>query len=187
MLSMEEKQWLLALARKTIGFKLGLCPQPDAEPVSEQVKEDCGAFVTLHENGSLRGCIGYVQALKPLYLSVIEMAEAAAFKDPRFPPLSPDEYGGIDLEISVMSPLKRIRSVDEVEVGKHGLVMKRGLYQGLLLPQVATEQSWDRDAFLEHTCYKAGLPGDAWRDPDTEIYIFSAEVFSEDQKGPLHE
>jgi AmmeMemoRadiSam system protein A len=107
------------------------------------------------------------------------MAIAAAFQDPRFPGLTEGEYNDIEIEISVMSPLEKITDVNKIQVGKHGLIIKSGFNSGLLLPQVATEQGWDRDTFLEHTCYKAGLPGNSWKKPDTEILIFSAEVFSE--------
>jgi len=179
MLTLEERTSLLKLARDTIYAKLHHRVPEHEKPVSDTLKEPCGAFVTIHKKGALRGCIGLVQASKPLYRSVREMAAAAAFDDPRFPPLSREEFNEIDIEISVMSPLKRIDGVSEIEVGKHGILMKRGFHQGLLLPQVATEQGWDRDTFLEHTCYKAGMGGDCWKSGDTEIYIFSAEVFGE--------
>ncbi len=179
MLSKEERESLLNLARDTIGAKFGKKAPPDFTPKSAVLSEPRGAFVTLHKHGALRGCIGYVEAIKPLYQSVIEMAIAAAFQDPRFTPLTDNEFDDIDIEISVMSPLKKISNVDEIEVGKHGIIMKAGYNQGLLLPQVATEQGWDRHTFLENTCFKAGLNGDCWKNAGTEIYIFSAEVFSE--------
>jgi AmmeMemoRadiSam system protein A len=179
MLSTEEKSWLLKLARDTIGERLGKSPVKSDMPAGEVLTQPCGAFVTLHKHGALRGCIGLVEALRPLHRSVQEMAAAAAFEDPRFPSLGRDELDEIDIEISVMSPLKPIKDVGEIEVGKHGILMKRGRHQGLLLPQVATEQGWDRNTFLEHTCYKSGMMGDCWKQPDTEIYIFSAEVFGE--------
>ncbi|MDD4951694.1 MAG: AmmeMemoRadiSam system protein A [Desulfovibrionaceae bacterium] len=136
-----------------------------------------GAFVTLKKNGVLRGCIGRLSADAPLYLAVVRMARAAAFEDPRFPPLDPAEFKDLSFEISVISPFKRIKDIAEVRVGEHGLLMRRGFRSGLLLPQVPGEWGWDRDEFLEHTCLKAGLPGDCWRDPSTEIYVFTAEVF----------
>lgn len=179
MLSKEERKYLLNLARETIRAKLEGLSLPQYDPISEVVSENRGAFVTLHRNGSLRGCIGYVEAIKPLYQTVQDMAVASAFQDPRFPPLTKNEFDRVTIEISVMSPLKKISSADEIEVGKHGLIIKKGYNQGLLLPQVATEQGWDRDTFLEHTCYKSGLAGGCWKDPNTEIYVFSAEVFSE--------
>jgi AmmeMemoRadiSam system protein A len=179
MLSTDEKQWLLKLARETIGGELGRGRSESGQPESDALKQPCGAFVTLHKHGNLRGCIGLVEAMRPLYKSVREMAIAAAFDDPRFPNLGPDEFDEIDIEISVMSPLRRITDVNEIVVGTHGIIMRSGRHQGLLLPQVATEQGWDRETFLEHTCYKSGMMGDCWKQPDTEIYIFSAEVFGE--------
>ncbi len=105
------------------------------------------------------------------------MASAAAFQDPRFSPLSADELKDLEIEISVLTPFKRITNIDEIQVGKHGILMRNGSSSGLLLPQVATDYGWDRTTFLEHTCQKAGLPKDAWKDKNTEIYIFSADVF----------
>jgi AmmeMemoRadiSam system protein A len=181
MLSREERKSLLKLARETIKARLDGTTLPSFEPESAVLKERRGAFVTIHKKGRLRGCIGYVEAIKPLHQTVKEMALAAAFQDPRFPPLSSVEFVDIEIEISVMSPVTKTRSADEILVGTHGIIVKRGFQQGLLLPQVATEQGWGRDTFLEHTCYKAGLPGDSWKKPDTEIYMFSAEVFSENK------
>ncbi|MFW6180694.1 MAG: AmmeMemoRadiSam system protein A, partial [Spirochaetota bacterium] len=171
MLTVEEKRWLLDLARGAVSSRLEGRPAPAAVPESSRLRESSGAFVTLHRHGALRGCIGLVQAVKPLYQAVQEMAVSAAFEDPRFPPLRPEELDDVEVEISVMSPLKRVRSAGEIRVGEHGLLMKRGFHQGLLLPQVATEQGWDRDTFLRHTCFKAGMSGDCWKDPATEIYV----------------
>jgi AmmeMemoRadiSam system protein A len=179
MLSGEERRSLLTLARNTIKARLERKSLPALGRTLGVMGEPRGAFVTVHKKGKLRGCIGYVEAIKPLDQTVQEMAVAAAFQDPRFPPLAPDEFEDIDIEISVMSPIRKIDATGDIRVGTHGIIVKRGYSQGLLLPQVATEQGWDRDTFLEHTCYKAGLPGDCWKKPDTEIYIFSAEVFSE--------
>ena len=179
MLSKEERKSLLNLARDTIQAKLHEGRSPEFHTESSVLLEPRGAFVTLHKHGALRGCIGYVEAIKPLYKTVRDMAIAAAFQDPRFPGLTEDEYNDIDIEISVMSPLEKITDVNKIEVGKHGIIIKSGFNSGLLLPQVATEQGWDRDTFLEHTCYKAGLPGNSWKRPGIEILIFSAEVFSE--------
>ena len=144
------------------------------------MNEHRGAFVTLHKEGKLRGCIGHIRGEKPLAKTVAEMAEAAAFQDPRFPPVTSEELGLLKYEISVLTPFRQISDVEEIEVGVHGIYMKRGSCSGLLLPQVATEWGWDRNTFLEHTCTKAGLPEDAWKDKKTEIYIFSADVFSPD-------
>jgi AmmeMemoRadiSam system protein A len=177
-LTAEERGTLLRAARETIESKLERrsCSPPQA---SGNLKKKCGAFVTLYKKGSLRGCIGFVIAAKPLLQTVIEAAEASAFHDPRFPPLERRELPDISIDISVLSEPRRLRCLDEIQVGTHGLIVRRGLHSGLLLPQVATEYGWDRDTFLTHTCYKAGLPGDAWRAPDTEIELFSAEVFGE--------
>ncbi len=179
MLNRKERESMLKLTRDTIYSKLHSNDLPSYSPISAVLSEPRGVFVTLHKHGALRGCIGYIEAIKPLYQTVQDLAVAAAFKDPRFPGLNENEFNDIDIEISVMSPLDKITDVNKIEVGKHGIIIKRGFNSGLLLPQVAAEQGWDRDTFLEHTCSKAGLPGDSWKKPDTEITIFSAEVFSE--------
>lgn len=178
-LEASEKRILLQTAREAIAARLEGRPPAFPEP-TPTLKTRCGAFVTLHERGSLRGCIGFVSAANPLAETVREAAEAAAFQDPRFPPLKPGELEGVHIEISVLSPLRPIASVEEIEVGRHGVLLRRGPRSGLLLPQVATEYGWDRQTFLTHTCYKAGLPGDCWRRPDAHIEIFSAEVFAEE-------
>ncbi|MCG6944789.1 MAG: AmmeMemoRadiSam system protein B [Deltaproteobacteria bacterium] len=179
-LTSEEKAQLLAIARDVVeshcrGEKTG-----EFVVNSPTLQEPRGAFVTLHKEGKLRGCIGHIRAKGPLVKTIVEMAEAAAFHDPRFSPVSSKELGLLEYEISVLTPLQLIKDVDEIEVGRHGIYIKRGSCSGLLLPQVATEWGWDRTTFLEHTCTKAGLPEDAWKDKKTEIYIFSADVFSPD-------
>jgi len=133
--------------------------------------------VTIKRRGQLRGCIGYIEGRGPLYKTVEEMAEAAAFKDPRFMPVTEKELTELDYEISVLTPLQKIKDINEIEVGKHGIYIKKGWNSGLLLPQVATEYGWDRQTFVEHTCQKAGLPANAWKDKNAEIYIFSADIF----------
>jgi AmmeMemoRadiSam system protein A len=138
-----------------------------------------GAFVTLKLNGGLRGCIGHITGIRSLLETVREVAVASAFEDPRFPPLTRAEWPAVRLEISVLSPLRRITDVQSIQVGIHGVMIRSGQRSGLLLPQVATEQGWDRETFLRHSCYKAGLPGDAWRSPQTQIEIFSALVIHE--------
>lgn len=179
-LSPEERTELIKIARKAIAEKLdGRIWNPE-EPPTERLAQVQGAFVTLHENGMLRGCIGYIEGIKPLYLTVAEMARAAAFGDPRFVPLRESEFEKIDIEITVLSPLRKIEGPEKVQVGKHGLLVKRGPYQGVLLPQVPVEQGWDRLTFLEHTCLKAGLPRDAWKQEGVELYVFSGEVFGEE-------
>jgi AmmeMemoRadiSam system protein A len=173
----EEKISLHKLARGAIEHRLLGKPMPSREGESARLAEKSGAFVTLKTRGQLRGCIGYTQALRPLSETVIEMAQAAAFQDPRFPPLSRQELDTLDIEISALTPQRLIQDINEIQVGKHGLYIERGGYGGLLLPQVATEYGWDTLTFLEHTCQKAGLPKDAWKDKKTRIYVFSAEIF----------
>jgi hypothetical protein len=175
----EEKKELLALAKQTIvkcvsGESLG-----EYTPKHDILKTNCGAFVTIHKKGDLRGCIGHIIGDQPLYKTVEEMAVAAAQQDPRFYPVQKDELPLLDIEISVLSPFERVRDLKEIEVGKHGLMISKGRYRGLLLPQVATENNWNKEEFLEYTCRKAGLSTNAYKDPETIIEKFSAIVFGE--------
>jgi len=179
-LSTADKQLLLQVARDSIAAQLKGKAATPVKALSPVMEEPRGAFVSLHRRGQLRGCIGFIEAVKPLLQTVREMAPAAAFQDPRFGPLQADELADLEIEISVLTPMRLIKTTDEIEVGKHGLYIVRGLNRGLLLPQVATQYHWDRRTFLEHTCNKAGLPPDAWKDPDTQIFIFRAEIFAED-------
>ena len=133
----------------------------------------------MKKHGELRGCIGYIEGIKPLWEAVRDMARAAALEDPRFPPVRPEEVPELEIEISVLTPLWRVKDIKDIVIGRDGLIIRKGWRQGLLLPQVATEYGWDVKTFLEHTCLKAGLPRDAWKDPEAEIWAFSAEVFSE--------
>jgi AmmeMemoRadiSam system protein A len=137
----------------------------------------CGAFVTLCKGKRLRGCIGHIDALRPLYATVRECAKAAALDDPRFDPVAPAELPSLWLEISILSPLVDVAPA-RVEVGRHGLLISRGAQRGLLLPQVAVEWNWDREQFLEETCRKAGLPPDAWRH-GARIQAFTAQILKE--------
>ena len=177
----DEKQALLRIARASILAELA-GKKPPAAKGQGALEEKRGAFVCLKRRGRLRGCIGFIEARKPLARTVEEMAVAAALQDPRFPPLREDELKEISLEISVLTPLRRTADVGQIEVGTHGLYVRKGSRAGLLLPQVATEYGWDRDTFLKETCRKAGLAPDAWRDPETEIYLFSADVFGDEQE-----
>ncbi len=177
-LSPDEKTQLLKIVRNVIEAQCRGEKVYEPKLTSATLNEHRGAFVTLRKDGKLRGCIGHIRAEKPLVKTVAEMAEAAAFHDPRFPPVTAEELELLEYEISVLTPFKRISNVKDIQVGVHGIYIKRGSYAGLLLPQVATEWGWDRTTFLEHTCTKAGLPEDAWKDKKTEIYIFSADVFS---------
>jgi AmmeMemoRadiSam system protein A len=181
-LNKEEKQKILEIARLSIIEAVTGKKQFLPNVAEDRLKENCGAFVTIKENGQLRGCIGYIQAVKPLYETVKDVAKSAAVNDYRFNPVGQDELDKLELEISVLTPLKKIRDISEIEVGKHGLYMKNGFNSGLLLPQVATENNWDKETFLKETCRKAGLSQDAWKDKSTEIYTFSAEVFGEEKQ-----
>jgi AmmeMemoRadiSam system protein A len=177
-LTAEERSALLKAAREAIEAGLqGGRPARGAGPGALTARR--GAFVTLTRNGRLRGCIGFVFAERPLLETVREAAQAAAFQDPRFPPLRAAELPEIRLEISVLSEPRPVVNLEEIQVGRHGLIVRRGSRSGLLLPQVATEYGWDRDTFLTHACIKAGLPEGSWREPGTEIEIFGAEVFGE--------
>jgi AmmeMemoRadiSam system protein A len=167
---------LLALARRTVialarGEPL---PDPGVGPVSGR-----GAFVSLHRHGELRGCIGHLVSDRPLGEVVRDMAAAASRDDPRFPPVRADELEGLDVEVSVLTTPVPARA-EEVEPGRHGLIVRRGPYQGVLLPQVAVEQRWDRETFLAMTCRKAGLPPQAWRDPRTELLVFEAQIIRDE-------
>jgi AmmeMemoRadiSam system protein A len=180
-LSAQDKERLLEIARLAIERAVKGQDASDVDVPPGILGEDRGAFVTINKRGQLRGCIGYIEAVKPLYQTVREMAEAAALHDPRFPSVTADELDELEIEISVLTPLKRVDDVSEIEVGLHGIYIRRGYASGLLLPQVATDYGWDRETFLQHTCMKAGLPTDAWQKKETEIYIFSADIFSESE------
>lgn len=175
----QEKTALLEIAKRAVIAKVANRELPRISGDLPILKEKRGAFVTLKKRGHLRGCIGYIKAVKPLGETVQEMAVAAAFHDPRFPSVKNEEIRDLQFEISVLSPLRKIQGMDEIEVGKHGLYVVRGYNSGLLLPQVASEYGWDRETFLRETCFKAGLPHKAWKDKETEIYIFSANYFSD--------
>jgi len=178
-LSPELQQKLLHIARETIEAYVRTRQKPDIEAQEPEFQQKAGAFVTIKTHGRLRGCIGHIEGIHPLYRTIMEMAVAASTQDPRFPPMREDELADMHLEISVMTPLQRIENSDDIQVGTHGILLRRGFRSGLLLPQVATEHHWDRETFLEHTCLKAGLSPNDWKDPNTEIYIFSAQVFHE--------
>lgn len=175
----QEKHTLLDAAKQVIQSVLNDKDIPEFQFISPQLREKRGAFVTLKKRGQLRGCIGYIEGIKPLHQTIMEMAVAAAFQDPRFPPLRRDEFDQLDFEISVLSPLEELNNIEDIEIGRHGLYMVKGFRSGLLLPQVAVEHHWDREKFLMETCYKAGLSPQAWKDSDTKIYIFSADIFSD--------
>ncbi len=183
-LTKEEKRILLGIARRSLESFLKEKRVPRFEVDSETLKEKRAVFVTLKKKGHLRGCIGRIVPDTPLYEAVSRVAIDSAVNDPRFVPVKYEELKDIEIEISVMTPFERVNNLDEIEVGRHGLMIHKGFHSGLLLPQVPLEYGWDRKTFLEHLCYKAGLPPNAYKDKDTVIYKFSAEVFSE---GELQE
>ena len=171
---------LIALARRAIAARLdGEQAPPRPEALSGDADVHAGAFVTLRKRRRLRGCIGRIESEWPLWQTVLRMAQAAAFEDPRFDAVEKRDMEEIAIEISVLTPLASVTDFESIEVGRHGLVVEQGYNRGLLLPQVAVEQGWDRERFLDQTCVKANLPPDAWRDPATRVYAFSAEVFEE--------
>jgi AmmeMemoRadiSam system protein B/AmmeMemoRadiSam system protein A len=172
----EDKQALLKIAEDAIRAKFA---GDEYKPVpSERLEMEQGAFVTLTINGELRGCIGQIRARGPVLETVADMAVNAAFNDPRFNPLDEDEFSDVDIEISVLSPLERVRDINQIVVGRDGLMIKLDWHSGLLLPQVASEYGWSVIEFLEQTCLKAGLSKNSYRDKFAEIYRFSAVVFS---------
>lgn len=179
MLNKQQQERLLKIARQTLEEYIRKGKILEFKETDPALMEKCGAFVTLTKKGCLRGCIGYIQAILPLYETVSKMAIEASTGDPRFPKVTPEELKDIHIEISVLGPLKEIKDVNEIEVGKHGIYIRKGYSSGLLLPQVATSYGWDKWQFLDQTCLKAGLPAGAWGDKDTQIFIFSAEVFAE--------
>lgn len=181
MLNQSQRRWLLRVARQSIAADLeGRVAAVDATQLDADLQRPAGAFVTLTTHREdLRGCIGSIEAREPLYKAVMSSAVSAAVRDPRFPPVMRDELDSLELEISVMGPLVMVTRPDEIEVGRDGLIISRGRFAGLLLPQVAQEYGWDRETFLSQTCVKAGLPRDAWRGGDCRIQRFSAEVFGE--------
>jgi AmmeMemoRadiSam system protein A len=178
-LTIEDKKELLRIARDSIAAALGEKVIVRPEVSSEALKRPCGAFVTLHLHGDLRGCIGYIEGRFPLSETVEEVAQKAALEDPRFPSLILKELRRTEIEISVLSPLRKVTNVSEIVVGTHGLVIDAGYTRGLLLPQVAVERGWGRDEFLSQTCRKAGLKSDAWQEKKVTIYSFTCSVFSE--------
>lgn len=182
MLDEKQRKTLLRIARESIAAVLGGArPQLREAEIDAALRKPAGAFVTLKTaDGDLRGCIGSIQAVEPMYKAVSSSAISAATRDPRFHPVRTPELPNLGLEISVMGPIERVTNVADIEPGRDGLIISRGPHAGLLLPQVAAEYGWGREEFLDHTCIKAGLPPGAWRSPDTQIERFSAEVFGEE-------
>ncbi|MDQ7824780.1 MAG: AmmeMemoRadiSam system protein B [Candidatus Eremiobacteraeota bacterium] len=182
----EDKKELLVMARKTLEEYLKTGKKPEFfkdSPIPENLKMETGMFVTLHKHGALRGCIGHLTGGDALYKSVVELAISSATRDTRFPQVKYDELKDIHIEISVMSPLRRAESADEIVMGKHGVIVRKGFHSGVFLPQVATETGWTKEEFMSQLCWqKAGLSPDAWKEKDTELLIFTADVFGEPEK-----
>lgn len=179
-LNEQQKQRLLEIARSTLEKYIVDQEKTDFTETDPLLLRNMGAFVTIHKQGRLRGCIGNIIGRQALYLTVRDMAVEAATGDPRFPAVSADELKDIDIEISVLSEPERVEDVQEIKMGVHGVIVKRGFASGVFLPQVATETGWSREEFLSNLCaHKAGLSPDAWKNKDTEIYSFTAQVFGE--------
>ncbi len=181
-LTLKDKKELLAIARNTIEqyVKNRKKPEINEKNLSSKMKTNCGAFVTLKKRGNLRGCIGRFDASEPLYSVIQEMAIASATKDYRFSQVEPDEFPELEIEISVLTPMRRIDSISEIELGKHGIYIRKGYSSGTFLPQVATETGWTKEEFLGHCAQdKAGIGWDGWK--DAELFVYEALVFSENE------
>ena len=176
-ISLDDQRRLIELARCALEARVCCTGVPNIDStVAPDVRS--GAFVSIFHDGELRGCLGRLNSPLPIARLVVDLAQAVADSDPRFDRVVPEELDGIDLEISILTNEREIQSVDEIEVGKHGLIVEEGTSRGLLLPQVPEEHGWDRDTFLNHTCLKAGLAPDAWR-RGARIFVFEALVFGE--------
>ena len=174
-----ERALLGSIAVNAIAERLaGRKPEaPKLEDCPESVRRNLGCFVTLHEKGALRGCIGSIVGREPLARNVWRMAQAAAFEDPRFRPLAPSEWSAIDIEMTVLDQLTRCPAPKQIEIGRHGLVLVLGRRQGVFLPQVPVDQKWEVGQFLTHLCYKAGLPDGSWKHPEAQLWWYEGLVF----------
>lgn len=180
MLTDGEKETLLSIARQTIGEYLRTGERPKLTVHDPALKEKRGVFVTLHKQGKLRGCIGCIIPVNELYTTVSRMAIESAVADTRFSPVKVEELDEIKIEISVLTVPERVEDIEEIQLGRDGIILGKGNKRGVFLPQVATETGWSKEEFLTHLARdKAGLAADAWKDKDTEIFTFQAEVFSE--------
>jgi len=183
-LTPDERTFLRELAWSAVRAAASGSAAPDPEEfarergltLTERLREPRGAFVTLHAGGQLRGCIGLIEGRLPLVRAVADNGRAAAVDDPRFPPLTPDELSNLSLEVSALTPLRAVDGPQDIEAGRHGILLQKHGRQAVFLPQVATEQGWDLATTLTHLCRKAGLPGDAWRE-GAHLRVFEAEVF----------
>ena len=181
LLSDRDRRQLLDLARRALDARVRRGPPPHVECTGALAVRRA-AFVSLHCRGALRGCLGHLGFDTPLGQTIVHLAGVVADSDPRFAAVSPEELPDLRVEISVLTPPRAILSVSDVEVGRHGLIIEDGRHRGLLLPQVAVEHRWTRDAFLEHACVKAGLRPDAWT-RGARVFVFEAQVFGEDQSS----
>jgi AmmeMemoRadiSam system protein A len=179
----EEKKLLMQLARDAVKAAVDGKSFEPPEPASALLKKDGAAFVTLKKKGELRGCIGHIIAHMPLYKCVASVARSAALEDPRFPAVTPKEYEELHFEISVLTPPEEVKDPEEIEVGKDGVILTYGdpMYQGVFLPQVPTEQGWDRTEYLDHLCFKAGvMRKGCWKDSQAVLKKFQAVVWEEE-------
>lgn len=176
-LNSAERQEVLNWVYDSIGTSWERELSPPPEVLAELPR--CGVFVTLHLNGRLRGCIGFIEGREPLEVSLKDAAHSAAFNDPRFPSLTEEEWLKSDLEISLLSPLEAVDSPEDLTMGEHGALIHASNRQGLFLPQVASEQGWNRETFMSHLCMKAGLPMDYWQRGEYTLYRFTAQVFGQ--------
>ena len=184
MISDNAGKYLVELAKETIKYFLDTgktMVKPQDYPI--ELDEELGVFVTLNKNKRLRGCIGYAEPIKPAIDATMDVAIAAAFNDPRFPQLSPDEFGKLDFEVTVLTKPEMIvvahpdQYFDEIEIGRDGLIIQKGYAKGLLLPQVAVENAFTKEDFLEHTCMKAGISADSWMDESCDVFKFQGQIF----------
>ena len=182
-LDKRQKKLLLGIARETIENTVTGAPPFEYNIEDPVLNTECGAFVTIHHLGNLRGCIGNITASTPLWVTVMNMAVEASIRDPRFPPVTTSELDDIDIEISALSPMRKIDDYNEIKIPGQGVMVRMGFRSGVYLPQVATETGWDREEFMNSLCaHKAGIPMDAWKTGECEIYVFDAEVFGEKEK-----
>ena len=177
MVNEDDQFLLLSLARQALEARVAGFGVPDVQCVGPLALR-CGAFVSIHHGDDLRGCLGRLTSDWPLGRTIVHLGGAVADRDPRFPPVMPSELSRLQIEISLLTPERPVASVDDIKVGRHGLVVEHGYARGLLLPQVAADHDWSRETFLEHTCIKAGLPRDAWKN-GARIHVFEAHVFAE--------
>src|SRR6187401_2976450 len=177
MFERDDRSRLLTIARRSLEARVRRERDP-AHQLGGALDTPCGAFVSIHRGPDLRGCLGRLEGDWPIARVVAHLGRAVADSDPRFAPVSADELDTLSIEISALTPEREVQAIDEIEIGRHGLIVEQGHRRGLLLPQVATEHGWSVMTFVEHTCLKAGLPRDAWK-KGARLKVFEAEVFGE--------